>query len=524
MKLAKLFSLSILLSLFTLVALGQNPSSRQTQSASQPRSSISRLSQNIQVTPQAGTAVSGSGSTGQLARWTGVDGSNSYSLGNSSIFEDKFGKVGIGTTAPTSKLTVQGMIETTLGGYKFPDGTVQTTAFSADKVVKSLNGLQGDLTLMAGANITIMPSAGNTLTIAAPNALTAIIHNPTLSGNGTQGSPLGIAVPLNLNGTLSVINTNTPNLPSAIAAQGSDSASSDAGVGLTSTGGMITGPGNLEGGIGVIAKGGDNPVSANGFGGTGIVGRGGVGSISGAGVIGHGGSVTQGTGDGGDAFVGSGGSGRGAGKKSGAGIYVFGGNGFDGAEDGPAGFFSGDVEVQGNFNVTGGGSKNFKIDHPLDPENKYLYHAAIESSEVLNVYSGNITTDGNGDAVVTLPDWFEAINKDFRYQLTVVGTFAQAIVGTKIKDNRFTVKTNAANVEVSWQVTGIRSDAAILKHPFKVEQDKPQFERGFYLTPEAHGQPEERGVGWARNPQLMQQLKQRHLEAEQGKQPKPVNR
>jgi hypothetical protein len=416
------------------------------------------------------------------------------------------------------------MIETTLGGYKFPDGTIQTTAFSADKVVKSLNGLQGELTLAAGANITIMPSAGNTLTIAAPNALTAITHNATLSGNGTQGSPLGVAVPLNLNGTLSVINTNTPNLPSAIAAQGSDSASSDGGVGLTSTGGMITGPGNLEGGVGVIAKGGDNLVSANGFGGTGIVGRGGVGSISGAGVIGHGGSVNQGTGDGGDAFVGSGGNGRGAGKKSGAGIYVFGGNGFDGAEDGLAGYFSGDVEVKGSFNVTGGGSKNFKIDHPLDPENKYLYHAAIESSEVLNVYSGNITTDGNGEAVVALPDWFEAINKDFRYQLTVVGTFAQAVVAEEVKDNTFKIRTNAAGVKVSWQVTGVRSDAAILKHPFKLEEEKLQSERGSYLVPEAYNQPEERGVSWARNPQLMQRLKQRRLEAEQGKQPQPVNR
>jgi hypothetical protein len=165
------------------------------------------------------------------------------------------------------------------------------------------------------------------------------------------------------------------------------------------------------------------------------------------------------------------------------------------------------VEVQGNFNVTGGGSKNFKIDHPLDPENKYLYHAAMESSEVLNVYSGNITTDGNGEAVVTLPDWFESINKDFRYQLTVVGTFAQAIVGSKIKDNRFTVKTNAANVEVSWQVTGVRSDAAIIKHPFKLEENKPQSERGSYLMPDAYNQPEERSVEWARNPQIRNQIK-----------------
>ena len=37
-------------------------------------------------------------------------------------------RVGIGTATPGSKLTVAGTIETTSGGLKFPDGTVQTTA------------------------------------------------------------------------------------------------------------------------------------------------------------------------------------------------------------------------------------------------------------------------------------------------------------------------------------------------------------------------------------------------------------
>ena len=159
--------------------------------------------------------------------------------------------------------------------------------------------------------------------------------------------------------------------------------------------------------------------------------------------------------------------------------------------------------------MTGGGTKNFKIDHPLDPENKYLYHAAIESSEVLNIYSGNVTTDNNGQAVIALPNWFEAINQDLRYQLTVIGTFAQAIVGEKVKNNRFIIKTNAANVEVSWQVTGVRSDAAMHNHPFKVEQDKPERERGHYLSPDAYNQPEEKRIEWARNPELMKQMKER---------------
>src|ERR1035441_2021073 len=46
-----------------------------------------------------------------------------------------------------------------------------------------------------------------------------------------------------------------------------------------------------------------------------------------------------------------------------------------------------DLVGWGNFSVAQ--TKNFRIDHPLDPTNKYLYHASIESSEVLNQYSGN---------------------------------------------------------------------------------------------------------------------------------------
>jgi hypothetical protein len=140
----------------------------------------------------AAAPVSGSGTTGRIARWVGVEGANTFVLGNSTIFEDKFGKVGIGTDTPTSRFTVAGLIETTSGGVKFPDGTVQTTAGVApNDVVRSLNGLKGDLLLAGGANITVS-SAGNTITVAAPNALTTVAHDATLTGNGTPASPLSV--------------------------------------------------------------------------------------------------------------------------------------------------------------------------------------------------------------------------------------------------------------------------------------------------------------------------------------------
>ncbi len=68
-----------------------------------------------------------------------------------------------------------------------------------------------------------------------------------------------------------------------------------------------------------------------------------------------------------------------------------------------------------------GSDKQFKIDHPLDPANKYLSHASVESSDMKNIYDGVVTLDSNGAATVTLPDWFEALNQDFRYQLTAIG-------------------------------------------------------------------------------------------------------
>src|SRR5262249_38140051 len=91
------------------------------------------------------------------------------------------------------------------------------------------------------------------------------------------------------------------------------------------------------------------------------------------------------------------------------------------SSSGLAGRFNGRVQVTGTL-TKGGGS--FKIDHPLDPANKYLYHSFVESPDMMNVYNGNILLDANGEAWVELPEWFEALNRDFRYQLTSIGGLA----------------------------------------------------------------------------------------------------
>jgi hypothetical protein len=159
------------------------------------------------------------------------------------------------------------------------------------------------------------------------------------------------------------------------------------------------------------------------------------------------------------------------------------------------GFFGGNLHITGKLTK---GSGSFKIDHPLDPANKYLSHSFVESPDMMNVYNGNITTDRRGLATVSLPEYFEALNGDFRYQLTVIGQFAQAIVKREIENNEFTIKTNKPSVKVSWQVTGIRHDAYANAYRIPVEETKSAGEQGFYLHPEVFGQPESKSISATR--------------------------
>ena len=145
---------------------------------------------------------------------------------------------------------------------------------------------------------------------------------------------------------------------------------------------------------------------------------------------------------------------------------------------------------------------------------------------MMNIYTGNITTDGQGQATVQLPEWFEVLNTDFRYQLTVIGQFAQAIVAREIEHNQFEIRTSVPNVKVSWQVTGVRQDAYAKAHPLVVEQEKEARLRGFYIHPELYGAPPEKQIEWARHPQAMRRMKEmrtRQLAASQKKQAAPRN-
>ena len=178
-----------------------------------------------------------------------------------------------------------------------------------------------------------------------------------------------------------------------------------------------------------------------------------------------------------------------------------------------AAILNGKVKITGNLEKAGG---SFKIDHPLDPANKYLCHSFVESPDMKNVYDGVVVLDNKGKAEIELPDWFGILNKDFRYQLTAIGApgpnlyiaeeiseatttntkySSKSSSNNKNKNNsRFKIAGGASGMKVSWQVTGIRKDPWANANRIQVEEDKPAKERGYYLHPDLYGQPEEKGI------------------------------
>ena len=147
---------------------------------------------------------------------------------------------------------------------------------------------------------------------------------------------------------------------------------------------------------------------------------------------------------------------------------------------------NGDVSIAGTLSKGGG---SFKIDHPLDPQNKYLSHSFVESPDMMNIYNGNVVLDDMGEGWVEMPVWFDALNRDFRYQLTCIGGQAMVYIAEELSENKFKIAGGTPGLKVSWQVTGVRQDPYAEANRIRVEEDKPQNERGSYLHPDAYGVP-----------------------------------
>lgn len=165
----------------------------------------------------------------------------------------------------------------------------------------------------------------------------------------------------------------------------------------------------------------------------------------------------------------------------------------DNTGTGYAGYFNGRVHVNGVLSKSAG---SFKIDHPEDPENKYLVHSFVESPDMMNVYNGIVSADASGEVWVELPSYFSALNIEPRYQLTPIGAPASLFIKSEVApgSNRFQIGGAAKGQRVSWQVTGIRNDAFARANRIVAEQLKTGADRGRFLNPELYGKDESQGI------------------------------
>jgi hypothetical protein len=489
----------------------------------------------------AGT-ITGSGTKGRIPRFTGAT-----TIGNSAIFQNTAGKVGVGTTTPAASLDVNGTTDIRNTLTLFPNGSapalsVNGTALSIDNkgAVSFVNGQKfpgtGTITGVTTASGSGLMGGGTSGTLnlgllttcatkqilqwngsawvcitANPGTITGVTAGTDLSGGGTSGN-----VTLNLNTTatdaryaqLGASDNFTQPMTIYSAYQSSLKATSSAAAALAVFGYSTDTSAFFNAGVYGVAAG-PTGFGVEGNGAFGVLGfSGGTSSLfplfaGGVGVNGDtgvtGGVSVVATADDGNALWAENNS------ASGFTTAVIEGLGPGNVLDvfGPAGSVS--VSNSGDLAVSGtifAGTKDFRIDHPLVPSEKYLTHASIESSEMLNLYTGNAVLGADGSAAVSLPDWFTALNEDFRYQLTPIGGFAPLYIAEKITANQFRIAGGRAGLEVSWQITGVRHDAYAKAHPLVVESDKQGEERGHYLHPDAFGQPLEMGITAVHRAQL----------------------
>jgi trimeric autotransporter adhesin len=413
--------------------------------------------------------------TGDGALYSNATGSSNTASGYAALYSNGSGFQN--TASGSYALYTNTGDENTATGYgalyNNSSGSGNTAFGYGSAVINDGTSVTGSFNTALGYSAYLSTGSLTNATAIGANAMVSESNALVLGGTGSNAVNVGIG-------------TSTPS--AALDAVALQQVPSGSFTGFTASSGS-----GESGTDGVDATGGNGDPSdtlgANG--GFGVRGQGGTGPFN----------SLSGGGDGpGGEFVG-GNSGNSCGV-----ACVGDGDGIDAyAGSGLAGTFLGSVDVAGTLTAA---AKDFKIDHPLDPANKYLVHASVESSEMKNMYDGTVITDSEGQATVQLPEWFEVLNTDFRYQLTVIGQFAQAIVGRKIENNRFEIRTSAPNVEVSWQVTGVRQDAYAKAHPLVVEQEKDARLRGFYIHPELYGAAPEKQIEWARHPQQMKKMKE----------------
>ena len=404
-----------------------------------------------------GIGVSGTAGTG--ANSAGVLGSANAGDGVRGLSTSGVGVVGVGADAGVEGTSNQdGVLGTSTG---FGDGVAGVAMTGAGVRGLSLDGIG---VLGDGAELGIKGTS------ATGDGIMGVSTKPFGGGVGVIGIGAGDGMPTGVRGES----------PKGTGVSGSGGDVGVQGYGQWGVYGLTDKPD----GYGVL---GDSRAAndANSVGVSGSANQGiGVRGRSGTGFGVHG--LSNGSGSSGDGVRGT------ATGPNGNGVHGISNNGtgaygvYGESTSGFAGYFSGKVTVTGNLSKGGG---SFIIDHPLDPAHKYLSHSFVESPDMKNIYDGIAVLDADGRAEIALPDWFQALNRDFRYQLTCIGAFAPVYVAEKIHDNRFAIAGGAPGQSISWQVTGIRQDAYANAHRIVVEEPKPAEEVGHYLHPAELGMP-----------------------------------
>jgi hypothetical protein len=463
------------------------------------------LGQSVSNTGVGGVSTSGSGVTGGSTSGSGVRGTTGRAdaIVDAGVVGESTGNNGIGVRGVANTGTsARGVFgESTNGHGVYGTSTNRAGVYGTSGKASTMTeaGVVGESTASHGIGVRGVANTGNgAWGVFGESADGRGVYGKSTGGYGVFGKteaagPLDdygsapAAVTGESSAQLGVGVRGVANADYAVAVEGT----SDTGFASIGVNGEVKGESGFgirgwatsTGGVGVTARGASFGITALSDAGTGV-------SATGAttGVYGHSqkASAFEDAGVVGEATENNGIGVRGV-ANVGTNAWAINGE----SANGYAGYFDGKVHISGTLTKSSG---SFKIDHPLDPANKYLSHSFVESPDMKNVYDGIVVLDNSGEAVVELPAWFGVLNRDFRYQLTCIGSHAPVYVAEKIHDNRFRIGGGTPGLEVSWQVTGIRQDAFAKAHPILVEEEKPAEEKGFYLHPVELGQPESLSV------------------------------
>jgi hypothetical protein len=522
--------------------------------------------------------ITGTGSANFVPLFTGTT-----TIGNSKIFQNVAGSVGIATTAPAAKLDVKGTGDfrdtltlfpksahpalsvsgtafqvsnggtiTFVSGQTFPGtGTITGVTAGADltgggttgKVTLNLDTtkvpllasannfnasqtVNGNLSLGGSGNGVIFADGTKQTTAAkgGGGTVTSVALSAPNSDFTVSGSPITTSGTLGLGWTVAPTSANTAN--AIVKRDGAGNFNGNTVIASAVNATNLTATGTVQGGVGNFGGGVLASTTTDADYAVGILGEQLAVTRAGVGVEGYGNSLL-GVGMYGNAYSQSN-EGAKAGASFPTGVWgdtsLFGGVGvFGSVDDAAAADFvndssiydtvdlinddptstgsvlvgwgngvptsildmNGNLSLQGNISKAGG---SFKIDHPLDPANKYLYHSFVESPDMMNIYNGVVVLDDAGQATVILPEWFEALNRDFRYQLTAIGAPGPNLyIADEVANNRFKIAGGKAGSRVSWQVTGVRHDVWADAHRIPLEVEKTGDDKGKYLHPELFG-------------------------------------